>query len=248
MRKNKYKKGKDMAIYIIGDLHLSFAKNKPMSIFGTNWENHSEKIKEDWLQNVNTEDTVILAGDFSWAMHLKDAYLDFQFIHNLPGKKILLKGNHDYWWTTITKMKEYLQECKFTDIEFLYNNSIKVEDKIFIGTRGWNLLETQENEKMLNREIARLRLSIQDGLSKITDEEMIAIFHYPPLSRAIMKNQTIYPSPFLQEIKKYPIHRCYYGHLHGKSHIDAVEGEIENIQFQLISADYLNFHLEKIDK
>lgn len=248
MSENKYREGQKMAIYIIGDLHLSFAKDKPMSIFGMNWENHVEKIKKDWLQKVQKEDTVILAGDFSWAMQLEDSYLDFQFIHHLPGKKILLKGNHDYWWTTLKKMKEYLQKWNFTDIAFLYNNSIKVEDKILVGTRGWNLLERQENEKMMNREIARLTLSIQDGLSKRKEEEMIAIFHYPPISRSSMKNETIYDSPFLEELKKYPIHRCYYGHLHGKSHIDAVESVVENIQFQLISADYLNFHLEKIDK
>ncbi|MFR5683833.1 MAG: metallophosphoesterase, partial [Clostridia bacterium] len=119
-----------MAIYAISDLHLSFGEDKPMDIFGDNWENHAEKIKEDWLNKVTEEDTILLPGDFSWAMKLEDTKKDFEYLVNLPGKKILLKGNHDYWWTTLAKMKEFLDKNHFGDIYFLYNNSYLVEETI----------------------------------------------------------------------------------------------------------------------
>ena len=135
-----------MSIYVIGDLHLSFKNPKPMDIFGDNWENHEEKIKQDWLSKVKDEDTVILAGDFSWAINMEDALDDFQFINNLPGKKILLKGNHDYWWTTVTSMKRKLEQNNILNIDFLYNNSFEIENKILCGTRGWSLLEEQSEE------------------------------------------------------------------------------------------------------
>ena len=121
-----------MSIYVIADLHLSFKNPKPMNIFGDNWENHEQKIKKDWLKKVSKEDLVVLSGDFSWAMNLEDAYLDFKYLNELPGKKILLKGNHDYWWTTITKMKEYFQKNNFNTIDILFNNS-------FIGLNGFHI-------------------------------------------------------------------------------------------------------------
>ena len=127
-----------MSIYVIGDLHLSFGEDKPMDIFGTDWENHTEKLKKDWEEKVTNNDTVILAGDFSWATYIEDTYSDFEYINNLPGRKILLKGNHDYWWTTVTAMKRYLEENNIKNIEFLYNNSYEIENKIIVGTRGWN--------------------------------------------------------------------------------------------------------------
>ena len=126
-----------MAIYTISDLHLSFGENKPMDVFGINWENHTEKIKENWINTVKENDLVILPGDFSWAMHLKDTYMDFEYLNSLPGKKILLKGNHDYWWTSLKKMKEYLEKNNFSNIDFLYNNSFEFENRIIVGTRGW---------------------------------------------------------------------------------------------------------------
>ena len=115
-----------MSIYVIGDLHLSFGVNKPMNIFGENWEKHYEKIKENWLRKVKDEDTVILPGDFSWATYLEESEKDFEFLNNLSGKKILLKGNHDYWWTTVTKMKKFLEEKNIQNIDFLYNNSFLI--------------------------------------------------------------------------------------------------------------------------
>ena len=153
-----------MAIYVIGDLHLSFNTNKPMDIFGINWQNYEEKIKQDWLSKVKPEDTVILPGDFSWAMYLDETDKDFEFINNLPGQKILLKGNHDYWWTTVTSMRRYIQEQEFENIDFLYNNSYEFENKIIAGTKGWNISEDKEDIRLTKREVARLELSIQDAV------------------------------------------------------------------------------------
>lgn len=237
-----------MSIYIIGDLHLSFETNKPMNIFGQNWENHSEKIKENWIEKVKPEDTVILAGDFSWATYLEETYEDFKYLSELPGNKILLKGNHDYWWTTVTSMKRYLEEQNIENIEFLHNNSYLIEDKIIVGTRGWALLDSENSEKMIKREAARLELSIKEGIEKYgEDKEIICIMHYPPISNSLMKNEYTYNSKFLDVMKKYNIKKCFYGHLHGASHKEAVEGNVEGIEFKLISADYLDFKLKKID-
>ncbi len=235
-----------MSIYIIGDLHLSFSQDKPMDIFGKNWEKHEEKIKQDWINKVKENDMVILPGDFSWATYLEDTYLDFKFLTDLPGKKVLLKGNHDYWWTTVTSMKKYLANNKFENIEFLYNNSIEFEDKVFVGTRGWTFQETENSKKMINRENQRLELSIKEAISKYGDtKEIIAVMHYPPIiEKQLLENSHL---EFFKTLKKYNIKRCYYGHLHGKSHADAVIGNIEGIEFNLVSADYLNFKLLKIN-
>ena len=236
-----------MSIYVIGDLHLSFAKPKPMGIFGNNWENHEEKIRQDWISKVSNEDTVIMPGDFSWATYIEDAYLDFKYLDELPGKKILLKGNHDYWWTTVTSMKKFIEEKGFNTIDFLYNNSIEVENKLIVGTRGWTFQETENSVKMINRECQRLELSIKDAIEKNQDgsKEIIAFLHYPPLSKALLiENRHL---EFYNVLKKYDIKTCYYGHLHGNSHADAVNGEVSGITFKLVSADYLDFKLLKIN-
>ena len=234
-----------MSIYAIADLHLSFMHSKPMDIFGVNWENHAERIKENWISKVKDEDYVILPGDFSWEMYLKDTKMDFQYLNNLPGKKILLKGNHDYWWTTISKMNNFLEENDFKNIYFLYNNSYLVEEKIIVGTRGWNILDTQEDSKMIKRENARLELSINDGINRFgNDKEIIAFMHYPPINRSEV--YTITENEFTKTLKKYNIHKCYYGHLHGSSHKEAIEGIIQGIEYKLISADYLNFNLIRL--
>ena len=236
-----------MSIYVIGDLHLPFGENKPMDIFGGNWENYTEKLSKDWKDKVKPEDTVILAGDFSWATYLKDTYKDFEFINNLPGNKIMLKGNHDYWWTTIKNMKKYLEENNFNKIDFLHNNGFGIEDKIIVGTRGWAIQDTENSSKMIKRESLRLELSIKDAIEKYGDnKEIICIMHYPPLLRTKMKNEYTYDSEFLTIMKKYNIKKCYYGHLHGASHKEAVEGEIDGIEFYLISGDYVGFKLQKI--
>ena len=145
-----------MSIYAISDLHLSFNTNKPMDIFG--WENYEERIKKNWLEKVNEKDLVLLPGDFSWEMKLENTYKDFEFINNLPGKKLLLKGNHDLWWTTLKKMRTFLEEENLKNIDFIYNNSYEFENYIIAGTRGWNLIsEGEEDKKIKERELLRLR-------------------------------------------------------------------------------------------
>lgn len=232
-----------MSIYIIGDLHLSFSTNKPMDIFGDNWEKHEEKIKENWIKKVSPEDTVIIPGDFSWATYLEDTCSDFEYLNSLPGNKILLKGNHDYWWTTVTSMKKFLKENNFENIEFLYNNSFLVENKIIVGTRGWiNTNKSQETIKILKRENARLELSIKSGIKDFGENKEIIVFmHYPPIVSQNLNTE------FMKVLKKYDIKRCYYAHLHSKSIREAVEGIIEGIEFKLVSADSLDFKLLKIE-
>ena len=234
-----------MSIYVIADLHLSFTQNKPMNIFGDNWTNHEEKIKQNWLEKVKPDDTVILPGDFSWATYLEDTKLDFEYLNNLPGKKILLKGNHDYWWTTLTSMRKFISDNNFENIDFLYNNSYLVEDKIIVGTRGWVLQDTEESRKMINRENERLKLSLKSAIENFgEDKEIIVFMHYPPLSSKNLLNNL--HLEFYKTMKQFDVKRCYYGHLHGNSHMDAIEGEIGGIDFNLVSADYLDFKVQKI--
>ena len=168
------------------------------------------------------------------------------YLNSLPGKKLLLKGNHDYWWTTVTNMKKYLTENKFENIDFIYNNSHLVENKILTGTRGWNLADTENSSKMMNRESIRLKLAIEDGIQKYgEDKEIIVFMHYPPVTpNSIYNHQYL---DFVHIMKEYHIKRCYYAHLHGKSHQDAIEGDYEGITFKLVSSDYLKFDLIKID-
>lgn len=230
-----------MAIYTIADLHLSFNTNKPMDIFGQNWQNYEEKVKQDWQKNVTENDIIILPGDFSWAMYLEETEKDFKFINDLPGKKILLKGNHDYWWSTVTSMKKYLKEKGFTNIDFLYNNSYEFENKIIVGTRGWSISEEQEDIRLTKREADRLELSIKDGIAKYGEnKEIIAFMHYPPITKNYINTD------YIKIMKKYNIKKCFYGHLHGSSIQDAIEGMIDGIQFKLVSSDGLNFKLLKI--
>ena len=235
-----------MAIYAIADLHLSFNENKPMNIFGNNWENHQEKIKIDWESKVNKDDTVLLPGDFSWSMYLKDTVKDFEFLNSLPGKKILLKGNHDYWWTTLKSMRDFLKLNKFENIDFLYNNSYEVENYIICGTRGWTMQEDSKNSrKMISREATRLELSIKDGITKYgQNKEIIICMHYPPITNAnLMNNEKL---DFIKIMKKYNIKKCIYGHLHGTSIKEAIEGDVLGIDLKLVSADGVDFKLIKI--
>ena len=231
-----------MAIYAISDLHLSFSENKPMDIFGDNWKKHEIKIKEDWLKKVKEEDFVLMPGDFSWAMYLEDTYEDFKYLNNLPGKKILLKGNHDYWWTTVKKMREYLDKNNFKNIDFLYNNSYLCDDKIIVGTRGWSPQEEQP-EKIIKRENARLELSLQDGIKKYgEDKEIIVCMHYSPFTDFEKTELN-----FIDTMKKYNVKTCIYGHVHGtENHKQAFIGDYKGIEFKLVSCDYLDFKLIKL--
>ena len=241
-----------MSIYTIGDLHLSFHENKPMDIFGENWKGHEEKIKQDWINKVKEKDLVILPGDFSWSTYLKDTYDDFKYLNSLPGKKLLLKGNHDYWWTTLKSMRKFLEENEFRDIDFIFNNAYEFENYIFAGTRGWSQSE-EENERFLNRETQRLELSLKQAKEiqekrlqeENIEKEIIVFMHYPPITNnQIEANEA---TSFVRLMKEYGVNRCYYGHLHGIAIKEAVEREYLGINFKLVSADKLDFKLLKID-
>lgn len=217
-----------MSIFTIGDLHLDFNNEKPMNIFGANWDNHAQKIKQDWQEKVTENDLVILPGDFSWASTLEDAYTAFQYLEQLPGEKLLLKGNHDYWWNSLKKMNEFLFNNNFTRVNFLYNNSYFFEDYIIAGTRGW----TPDDEKIINREGIRLELSIQDGIQKYGKyKKIVIVMHYPPTEELI------------KIVEKYNVEIGIYGHLHGVTEVPEIQSKIP---FKLVSSDYLDFKLYNI--
>ena len=231
-----------MSVYTIADLHLSFNENKPMDIFGDIWNKHEEKIRKNWIENVRKEDWVVLPGDFSWSMKLEDTYKDLEYLENLPGTKILLKGNHDYWWSTITKMNQFIKDSNFKTINFLQNNSYEIENAIIAGTRGW-VINDIENEKIINRELERLKLSLQDAKSRAekseNEKEIIVFMHYPPVTYQAINSLEILK--FVEIMKQYNVKRCYYGHLHSDSIKTAVEGTIQGVELKLVSSDYLNF-------
>ena len=232
-----------MAIYAIGDLHLSFQTNKPMDIFGDQWKNYLEKLEKNWRKLIYDDDLVILLGDFSWGMNLKDTLLDFKFIDSLPGIKVLIKGNHDFWWKSLKKNNDFIKENGFKNIFFIQNNSFEYKGYAIVGTRGWSFLNSENSEKMKNREAIRLTnsiLSVQNRESK----KIICAMHYPPVTEEMVLRNDI--GPYLQILKKYNINNCYYGHLHGRSHCEAVEGEIEGIRLELVSSDYINFEPKRI--
>ena len=236
-----------MSLYTISDLHLSLGEaKKSMEVF-PGWENYVENLEKNWISTVSEDDSVVICGDISWAMNLEEAVKDFGFLNYLPGEKIILKGNHDYWWNTVTSMKKFLYENNIQNIDFLYNNSFEVEGKIICGTRGWSLSieDTVQDQKIIDREVNRLNLSIEDAISKYgTDKEIIAILHYPPITQSnIVKNET---TPFIQMLREYGIKKCYYGHLHGLSIKDAVNGNVSEIELHLISADGVDFKLQEI--
>ncbi|MBQ8648257.1 MAG: metallophosphoesterase [Oscillospiraceae bacterium] len=227
-----------MAIFAIGDLHLSLGNSKPMDIF-PGWKNHVARIEENWRRMIGPEDTVVLAGDTSWAMRLEDTEQDFAFIQSLPGRKLLVKGNHDYWWSTANKMYKYFEAKGFDSLQLLHNNSYEVEGVALCGTRSW-LFDIGEahDEKVMNRELGRLRMSLESA----GESEKIVFLHYPP----------VYPGTKAPEViallKEFGVTRCFYGHLHGSFVRHAVQGRVDGIEYRLISADGLNFCPLKIEK
>jgi len=231
-----------MSIYAIADLHLPFGIDKPMDIFGSVWENYTDKIYNNWVNTVKEDDTVVVPGDLSWATYLKDAYRDFDFINKLPGKKIITRGNHDYFFTTMAKMENFLNENKFNTIKILQNNFYLAEDILITGTRGWDITAGGEDDrKILNREGIRLEISLSEAKKAYPDNDIYVFMHYPPVLRDI-KNDNIFSELF----EKYNVKKCYYGHLHSKGIQTAFNGEFKNVFYELISADYLEFMPKKI--
>ena len=223
-----------MSIFAIGDLHLSLGTDKPMDIF-SGWNDFEQRLEANWRSLIKDTDTVVIAGDISWAMKLKDTYEDFAFINALPGKKLLIKGNHDYWWDTRRKMEAYFYENHFDTLEMIFNSATVAEDYAICGTRGWFYdAENDADKKVLNREAGRLRTSLNEAVK--TGKTPLVFLHYPP----VYGNQRC--DELLNILKEYRIEHCYYGHLHGRQIFrKAVTGEFEGIHFHLISADYLKF-------
>lgn len=220
-----------MALYAIGDLHLSFGASKPMDVF-PGWSNYTERLEENWRKLVRPEDTVVLAGDTSWAMRLEDTREDFRFIQALPGQKLLLKGNHDYWWTTANKMNRYLESEGFDSLHILHNNSYSVEGYALCGTRGWLFDEGEpQDEKVMKREAGRLQMS----LDAAGEGEKLVFLHYPPLSYNAEAPE------LLRLLHRYGVTRCFYGHLHGHAIRYALQDEVDGVRYKLISADGLGF-------
>lgn len=230
-----------MALFAIADLHLSFGVNKPMDIF-SGWQDYTTRIYDNWQSKVNEEDTVVIAGDISWAMNFNALKEDFNFINKLNGKKIILKGNHDYWWTTVKKMQGFIDENNFHSIKILHNNAFETDEFAICGTRGWLIEKPTDSEldKVYVRECQRLEASIKEGLK--LGKEILVFLHYPPLYEEQVSVKII------DILKSYDIKKCFYGHLHGASKFNATNGNAFGIEFRLISCDYVNFSPILIEK
>jgi predicted phosphohydrolase len=228
-----------MSLYAIGDLHLSLQTEKPMDIFGGRWENYVEKIKIGF-SDLGDDDLCVICGDISWAMNLEESLEDFRFIDALPGKKIILKGNHDYWWSTVGKTEAFFSKNDITTIKILFNNSHTYGDVSICGTRGWFFEEESDNpeqdRKIMNREVQRLERSI----AAAETGEKICFFHYPPRYGAYRCDE------ILEVLYRNGVQRCYYGHIHGPAHKKATNGKVQGIEYGLVSADFLDFRPKKI--
>lgn len=222
-----------MALYAIGDLHLCLGADKPMDIFGGAWVGYMEKLRQG-LHMIQPEDTTVLLGDLSWALDLNDAKADFDFINQIPGRKIILKGNHDYWWSTVAKFNKFCQENGYTDQFILNNNHYEYNGYAICGTRGWFFEEERSgahDEKVFKRELLRLEASLKSA----GDLPKIVFLHYPPKYKG-------YECPeILELLKHYDVRRCFYGHLHGASHALAMEGIWDGVDFRLVAADKIGF-------
>ena len=225
-----------MALYAISDLHLPLGVHKPMDIFGSNWSNYVTRLKDNWC--LSPEDTVVLGGDFSWATYLDESQADFEFINSLAGNKIFLKGNHDYWWTTMAKLEQFMLEHGYSQIRFLHNNAFLCGRTAVCGTKGTSQAShfaDEQEEKLYLREASRFKLSLQCA-SRLDANEIVAFLHYLPAKGSL----------FFELMKEFGVKRCYYGHLHGETADFRREHFEDGIRLQLISCDYLGFQPIKI--
>lgn len=231
-----------MSVYAISDLHLSFGVDKPMNVFGEKWDNYENNIKLNWIKKVKAEDTVIIPGDISWGLTLKETVNDFKYINELPGKKIILRGNHDYYFSTVTKLKKFFDENNFDTIDILRNNAFEVENYIICGTRGWGKTENTDknlDKKIIAREEIRLRLSLEEAkkINEVLDKQkdIVVAMHFPP-----------FIGKFCDIMKEYDVKKCIYGHLHGYGQFMIKEGIIDGIDYKMVSCDYTKFDLIEI--
>lgn len=230
-----------MSLYCISDPHLSLSCDKPMDVFGGLWQDYVEKLKQNWIQTISEEDTVVIPGDISWGMNLNESLADFAFLNSLPGKlKIILKGNHDYFWTSRTKMEDFFKQNNLDTLKILHNNFFAYDEKYGIcGSRGWiNESNKAQDKKILDREAKRLEASILPCIE--SGREPIVFLHYPPLYQETVCNE-IY-----DVLKAYNVKKCYYGHIHGNGYRYAIDGLYDGIDFHLVSCDYLNFEPVKV--
>ena len=222
-----------MALYAIGDLHLCLGAPKPMDIFGGAWVGYMDKLKEG-MSVITPEDTTVLLGDLSWALDMDHAVEDFAWINQIPGKKIILKGNHDYWWSTVAKFRKFCEANGFTDMHLLNNNCFEYDDWAICGTRGWFFEEERHgahDEKVFKRELCRLEASLKAA----GETKKMVFLHYPPRYKGYECRE------ILDLFERYGVRRCYYGHLHGGSHKLAMEGLWDHVEYRLVAADYIGF-------
>lgn len=233
-----------MSVFVIADLHLATADSqKSMEVFGKRWKNYIQKMRDNWQRVVSDADTVIIPGDISWGLATSDALDDLLWLESLPGNKIVMKGNHDFWWSTASKLNKFFEENDIKTIKLLNNNALEVENYIVAGSRGWftdrsmqNVEEDVDYDKIVNREAIRLRMSLNEAvaLRGDTDREIVVFLHFPPVWGEFVC------SPIIDILKEYNIKRCFFGHVHGVySCPDAFE--FENVKFYMISADFLDF-------
>ena len=227
-----------MALYSISDLHLSISGDKPMDVFSDEWIDHDKKIRKNWLEMVREEDTILLAGDLSWSMTMENAKEELDFVASLPGRKIIIKGNHDYWWGSITKMN-----AMYDNMQFIQNNFFAYEDYAICGTRGWIIPGSsqykEEDEKIYRREILRLKLSL-DTARKAGYRKFIVMIHYPPVNESFMDSE------FTDIFEEYGVEKVIYGHLHGKALMRVMTGWRKGVEYILTSCDYIDFNPVKI--
>ncbi|MCD8331554.1 MAG: metallophosphoesterase [Oscillospiraceae bacterium] len=223
-----------MALFVLGDTHLSLSGNKSMEVFGGVWEGYVDKLRQG-LSALTQEDTLVLCGDLSWGMSLEQAQADLAFLDSFPGRKLLLKGNHDYWWTTAAKMNGFFQQQGFHSFQLLHNNCHFYQDVALCGTRGW-FYEEKGDQKVFRRELIRLETSLKAA----GEREKLCFLHYPPRCQSYICKEIV------ELLERYRVRTCYYGHLHGVSHRQAVEGIWNNVEYDLVAADYLNFQPKKI--
>jgi predicted phosphohydrolase len=227
-----------MSLWVIGDLHLPFGAAKPMDIFGGGWDGYVSKIERNWRRLVAANDTVAIAGDLSWGMSLEQSLPDFCFLDSLPGQKILVKGNHDYYWTTVAKMTRFLRANGIGSIRFLHNNSYEIDGVGLCGTRGWFLEESGEaaQQKIYQRELLRLEASLKSCKTKFKT----VVMHYPPVYKGSICSEII------DMFKAYNVVECCYGHLHGEARRGAVAGMYDGVNYRLVSADNVDFEPVRI--
>ena len=231
-----------MAVFIIGDLHLSLGCEKPMDVF-QGWQDYVPRLEKSWRALVAPQDTVLLAGDTSWGMKLEETLADFRFLEALPGRKVLLKGNHDYWWTTVSKMAEFFETNGLHTLSVLHNQSIQCEKEniALCGTRGWLAGQPDAHSgKVYAREVGRLRASLAHAQEHYPLAERVAVLHYPPIYAGGAARE------MLDAMAQYGVKRCFYGHLHAAAIRRAVQGNVEGVEYRLISADALQFYPYKI--